>query len=97
MGLITVSETKQPLTDSVAKVVMKDLIHILQLYLRRGDVFPCGTRPKFLLLLSVQQRIDIDTIARRLYNRFQEITSHVQVKVDIRFEPLSHETPSNLE
>lgn len=91
LGLITVSETKQPLTDSVAKVVMKDLIHILQLYLRRGDVFSLWNQTQILLLLSVQQRIDIDTIARRLYNRFQEITSHVQVKVDIRFEPLSHE------
>lgn len=91
LGLITVSELKQPFTDSVAQAFMKDLIHILQLCLRRGDVFSLWNKSQILLLLSVQQQIDIDTITRRLYNRFQKVTSCAQVKISIKFEPLSYE------
>jgi DNA-binding SARP family transcriptional activator len=91
LGLITASKHKKQLTDSMVEGVMNELMQVLELSLRRGDVFSLWNKTQILLLLTVRQYQDIDTITERLRSCFQEITRRAKVKLSIRFQPLSQE------
>ncbi|NLG87196.1 MAG: hypothetical protein GX489_08260, partial [Firmicutes bacterium] len=91
LGLITIFGSKEFLTSKGNKNVIRQLTPVLQSSLRKGDVFTWWNDNQILVLLTVQQKENLNIIMHRLRRRLQEVISQDKVDIKIRFKPLTEE------
>lgn len=91
LGMITVSDPDGSRHSKQTRAVADRITQILSSSLRKGDVFTWWNETQVLLLLTLQERHNLERVSQRLFARLKEIASEEHVQVKLEFQPLTPE------
>lgn len=88
-GVITIDSTgHRPLSEEDMKDSMSILLDIIYERLRKGDVLTQWNQSQVLLLLYSLEEENIETVAKRLDNRFKELIKNQKIGLNIKFKKI---------
>lgn len=91
LGMITVSGLDGSRNGKQAQTVADRITHMLSSSLRKGDVFAWWNQNQVLLLITLQDRKNVNKVGQRLHARLQEIADKENVRARLEFQPLTPE------